>query len=113
MKPSILKLDKLWQECIHKKFHEKDIWKGGIGTDAHHIIHRSNGYSFRWCIEDGILLKHANHQYLHTSPGQEEFIIWFEKNYPGKYDELQRIAHNPKKVDLFEVEENLTKYLGN
>lgn len=111
MKPNIKKLDKLWGECIAKKFYGKDIWKGGVASDPHHIVHKSLGYAIRWELENGILLAHANHQYLHTSPGQEEFSIWFEKNFPGKYEKLLLQAHSIKKVDLVEVEETLRRYL--
>lgn len=112
MKANIKKLDKLWGECIAKKFHGRDIWKGGVALDPHHIVHRSLGYSIRWELENGIYLSRTNHQYAHTTPGQEEFMIWFEKNFPGKYDELLLQAHSIKKVDLEEVEENLRRYLA-
>lgn len=103
-------LDKKWGECIRVQCRGLDWWLGGEGTDPHHVIHKTQGYSIRWEITNGILLTREHHNWVHSHMSKE-FLAWFIRQNREEYERLRVLSYSSNKIDLEEVNLRLEDYL--
>jgi hypothetical protein len=63
-KEQIKELDRLFQERV-LELNKNSSMLGGTAGVVHHFIPKSQGFSLRWYIPNGVPLQHEQHQAIH------------------------------------------------
>jgi len=109
-----MNLDKLWALCIFKKHGslcQKCFWEGriSIAVDAHHGIHKDNGF-LRYHLDNGVPLCRSCHDQDGTTGLKQWFKGWIGEE---RYHELKRLAHANlgQPIDECAVRKKLVNFL--
>ncbi len=75
--------DRLWQECIRLKAHNRCRKCGGYNVSGHHLIKRRYN-AFRWVLENGYPLCIYCHTFAEDKP--IEFLKWLSIHEPRAWE---------------------------
>jgi hypothetical protein len=105
----------MWSDIIHKKFNHTCQMcgkKDGV-MNAHHILLKKTYKSYKYDIDNGILLCYHCHHYADNAPHEspDNFKNWFAKKYPewDKEIEIKR-ASKTRKLDMKAVYQELKNW---
>lgn len=110
-------LDKLFSNCIKKKFNGIDIYtkrpKKIEGHVTHHPIHKNRSLGVRWDLRNGIWLSIFGHSHIHENVNENNNFIEWWKRYIGEkeYNEIIIMSHSASKIDFDQKYEELNEYL--
>lgn len=102
------KLDKEWSRCVRQRADNKCEVCGGLGTNAHHYISRSNRV-LRWDLRNGISVCAGCHLFknnsFHKNPEWGHF--WMEEHRWEDLRDINCVMYTIKKWTIEEIEDKL------
>lgn len=116
-KSEVAILDKLFSECIKKKFNGLDIYTKRPakiqGHVTHHPIHKNRSLGVRWDLRNGIWLSLFGHSHIHENVKEDNtFMSWWEEYLGTKdFDAIVQLSHSATKINFNEKYEELNEYL--
>ena len=109
-KEEIKKLDELYQVVILSKYDNNSIISGEA-TLVHHFKHKSQGFSLRWYIPNGVPLGAEQHNIIHSSDERgREFEAYIINIKGGEW--LKDLTSQGNKIVKYLKYEEVLKHIS-